>query len=294
MKAIRILQIAAVLVSGFGWELSAQDSLPYFKIGNISVYGSADSIVGEGIQGLVSFDAATNTLFLNNASTPTCWLYKTGSSFKIKLSGNNYISDMISSSDSCIFYGPGSLTIGSPSIRTAFICSYTDFLMLTEEATLYINASECGIDAWYDNLLISPRYPNLAIDNSSLTISSDYCCNCIWNWWLSECHVVAPQDLEYQLDEWFFLPSGTIRDYLEIRPGTVGIPINRPVDCQVWGVAGGVRIDKLSKGQAIKVLNISGQTILDIPVLDSTTFLPLKPGIYIVQIDNYAKKIIVY
>lgn len=294
MKAIRILQIAMMLMSGLGMELSAQDSLLYLKIGDISVYGSTDSIVGEGIQGHVSFDAATKTLYLNNASMPTCWVYMTAGCFKVKLLGNSYMSDMVSSSDSCIFYGPGSLTIGGPSVRNALHCSYTDLLMLTDGATLYITASECGIDAFYDNLLISSRYPYLAIDNSSLVISSDYCCNCIWVWWLSECHVVAPQDFEYHLNEWFFLPSGEVHDYLEIRQGTVGVPSSTFADCQVWGVAGGIRAEGLSKDQTIKVLNVSGQTILNIPVHDTNTFLPLKPGIYIIHIDNYAKKIIVY
>ncbi|MBR4497091.1 MAG: hypothetical protein IKP08_00250, partial [Bacteroidales bacterium] len=59
------------LMFGFSCALWAQDSLPKIIIGDIHVYESADSIVGEGIQGNVSYDASTNTLFLNDAVIPS-------------------------------------------------------------------------------------------------------------------------------------------------------------------------------------------------------------------------------
>ena len=225
MKKTSLFCIVMLLLSTNS-ILRAQDSLPRIIIGDLSIYESTDSIVGEGIQGYVSYDAPTNTLFLNNASTPFIWAYRSERCLKIKLIGNNSITKILTTNDSCAFFGPGTLNLGNSSVEIALDCSRTDYLALTEGATLNITASGAGIFSLYDYTMDSDsilHFPSLIIDNSSLVITAPYCCQFIWDWWLSDCHVVAPQDFEYQLDTWTFLPSGMVSDYLEIRPGTVGV-----------------------------------------------------------------------
>lgn len=294
----RILHLSLISVLFFCLCLSAQaqeyDSLPYIVIGDISVYESTDSIAGDGIQGHVSFDASTNTLVLNNASLPSLMVFPAGRQAKIMLSGNNSISRMTSMNDSCTFFGPGTLTIGGASVDIALDCPRTDYLALTGGATLNIIASNCGINTLYDYVWDSiVHYPNLVVDNSSLVITAPSCCQFIWNWWLSECHVIAPQDFEYQLDSWTFLSSGTIHDYLEIRAGIVGLPIHETTGWQVWGVKGGLHVEGLPNNQIIEVTNILGQTTRHFTASVLSSFIPLKAGLYLVRVNNHTVKTIV-
>lgn len=295
MKKTSLFCIVMLLLSTNS-ILRAQDSLPRIIIGDVLIYESTDSIVGEGIQGYVSYDAPTNTLFLNNASTPFIWAYRSERCLKIKLIGNNSITKILTTNDSCAFFGPGTLNLGNSSVEIALDCSRTDYLALTEGATLNITASGAGIFSLYDYTMDSDsilHFPSLIIDNSSLVITAPYCCQFIWDWWLSDCHVVAPQDFEYQLDTWTFLPSGMVSDYLEIRPGTVGVPIHSDTDWQAWGVNGGLQIKGLSDNQTIEVMNILGQMVYDAVASGVNTFVPLKAGPYLVHINNRTVKIIV-
>lgn len=183
MRKIIVLCLFSLLLSISG-VLYAQDSLPNIIIGDIHVYASADSIVGEGIQGHVSYDASTNTLFLNNATIDShLWACRTEGCFKVKLSGHNSITEMVSSNDSCIFFGPGTLNLGGSSVGIALDCARTDHLALTEGATLEITASETGIYTLYDHLMDPDtviHYPALVIDNSSLIVTAPWCCELIW------------------------------------------------------------------------------------------------------------------
>ena len=267
--------LALTLWTGFNSSLWAQDTSPYISIGDISLYESADSIVGEGIQGHVSFDATTNTLFLDNAAVPAIWVYSKEKCFNVKLSGNNSITGMMTNNDSCAFIGPGTLTIGSPSVSIALDCARTDYLALTEGATLEITASDYGIFTLYDDICDPVlHYPLLVVDNSSLIVSAPTCCTVMWAWWLSECHVVAPESLE-------------------IRPGTVGVPAHESCNWQAWGVDGGIRIDGLSGNQTVEVVNILGQTVHSTISLGTNAFIPLKAGPYLVRINNHTVKAIV-
>lgn len=294
MKKHHILCLLFLLFP-FSVSLWAQDPIPRIKIGNISVYESSDSIVGEGIQGHVSYDASTNTLFLNNATIASnLWANGANESFKVKLLGNNSVKEMASSNDSCIFFGPGSLTLGNSTVDVAFDCARTDFLALTEEATLEIIASGTGIFTMYDYIYDSIiHYPNLVVDNSSLMVSAPTCCRFIWNWWLSGCHVVEPADFECQLDTWTFLSSGTILNYLEIRKGTVGLSGNEMFRLSVWGVDGGLHIEGLAEGQAIEVVNMLGQTVYGGRMSSGKHYIPLQKGFYVVRADDYATKVVV-
>lgn len=296
MRNIRVFYLFSLLLS-IGGVLYAQDSLPRIIIGDIRVYTSVDSIVGESIQGHVSYDVSTNTLFLNNATIDSYLrACRTEGCFKVKLSGNNSITRMVSNNDSCIFFGPGILNLGESTVWIAFDCAHTDYLALTEGATLNITASETGIYTLYDHLMDPDtviHYPALVIDNSSLIITAPQCCEYIWAWWLSGCRVVAPEDFEYQLDTWNYLPSGRIQDYLEVRVGTAGQPSHETVAWRAWSVNGGIRIDGLPDGQTIEVLNILGQTVHHSIVSSPNTFIPLKTGMFLVRVNNHTVKTIV-
>jgi len=218
-----------ILLSFICTSLQAQDSIPRIIIGDISVYESADSIAGEGIQGRVAYDASTNTLTLHDAAISSfLWAYRTEGSFKVKLLGDNSIERMISSNDSCTFFGPGTLTLGGTSTGIALDCAHTDFLALAEGATVDITASEAGIYTIYDDMMDPDsilHVPVLVVDNSSLTVTAPLCFEFIPALWLSECHVVEPAGFEYQLDTWLDLSSQIFRNYLEIRAGSSDVVV---------------------------------------------------------------------
>lgn len=274
-----------------------------------------DSIVSDYIEGTVRYDSASRTLILLDATIYRCddpsdtydddsrgrtvsLEAHGGQTLNIELIGQNTIygiKPLTIDGGSFNIIGNGTLVING--IARGIECGLgVDTFRIRRGASVVIDVPYHPADGFEG----SAQYQDygqtvLVVDSSTLIIDADYCIRRIVGFQLNGSRIVSPAEAYYDSEnKTLVTTNGPVRDYLEIRPGTVGIPINRSVDCQVWGVAGGVRIDKLSKGQAIKVLNISGQTILDIPVLDSTTFLPLKPGIYIVQIDNYTKKIIVY
>ena len=283
------------LLLALSTSIYAQEPTPKIKIGDISVFESTDSIVGESIQGHVSFDASSNTLFLNNATiSSSLWVYNADTSFKVKLSGNNSINEMISSNATSIFFGPGSLTLGNSTVEIALQCARTDFLILTEGATLDITASDAGIFTLYDYIWDSiVHYPNLVIDNSDLIISAPNCCLFVWNWWLSGCHVVEPVDFEYQLDTWTFLSTGSIHNYLEIRKGTVGLPENEAFRLKAWGVEGGIRIEGMEEDCSVEVVNMLGQVVYRATAPESAVFIPLKQGAYVVRAGNGVVKTVV-
>ena len=191
------------------------------------------------------------------------------------------------------FIGPGSLVLGGPSVISAITCPRTYRLTLTEDATLEISASGCGIDAMYDNMMDpDPRFPDLVVDNSSLIITAPTCLRMMKALWLSECHVVAPSDFQYQLNTWIPLTTW-IQNYLEIRAGMVGLPVYESCDWRAWGVDGGIRIEGLSENQTVDVQNILGQTVHKAASSGTCAFIPLKTGLYLVRVNNHAVKTIV-
>lgn len=274
-------------------ELSAQSPTPYITIGDIRVYESTDTIVGDCIQGFVSFDAETYTLTLQDAtitSSVAAWL---GQDFKVKLFGNNSISTMLICPAYSTFFGPGSLSIGSSTVDIAISCQKTYQITLTEGATLEITASECGMDAMYDAMMDpDPHFPSLVVDSSSLIVTAPSCLRLFDGIWLSGCHVVAPSDFQYQLDTWIPLTSG-IHNYLEIRPGTVGVHTYETAEWRAWGVKGGISIEGLQNNETIEVINMLGQSVFRIIPFETSTFIPLKRGYYLVRINNHTKKITV-
>lgn len=287
-----LVAVAIMLVVGTG-SLKAQDPTPYITIGDISVYASTDTIVGDCIQGVVSFDAETYTLTLQDATiTSSVWAIR-GQDFKIKLLGENAMLSLLISPGYSTFIGPGSLVLGGPSVISAIACPRTYRLTLTEGATLEISASECGIDAMYDHMMDPDlRFPDLVVDNSSLIITAPSCLRMMKALWLSDCHVVTPSDFQYQLNTWIPLTTW-FENYLEIRAGTVGLPAYEAPCWKAWGVEGGIRIEGLSENYTVEVLNILGQTVRNTTSSGTSAIIPLKTGLYFVRVNNHTIKTIV-
>lgn len=294
MKKISVF-CTVFLLLGFSSISWAQDpNVPFVWIGDTPIYGSVDTIVGPGIQGQVSYDALTNTLYMDNASIPNLWATDlTGAQpcFKIRLSGDNYIASMVYQTDSCAFFGPGSVTIGGPSVSQGIICDHTDFLILTQGATVDITASEAGINAMSDDP--SGHIPALVVDSSSLIITAPQCFFLMWALWLSGCHVVEPADFDYQLDTWLDVSSVHFQNYLEIRAGTVGIPARETAGWQAWAVEGGIRMEGLPDGQTVEVVSLLGQTLRQFKSSATNAFVPLKAGVYLVRVNHHTVKTIV-
>ncbi len=286
----KILMISMLLVAV---GLRAQDPTPYITIGDINVYETTDTLVGECIQGLVSFDAETYTLTMQDANiTSPVWAVR-GQDFKIKLLGDNAIESLLISPGYSTFIGPGSLVLGGSSVNIAITCPRTYQLILTEGATLEITASECGMDAMYNHMMDpDPLFPNLVVDSSTLIVTAPTCLRMFGGIWLSGCHLVEPADFQYQLDTWIPLTSG-IHNYLEIRSGTVGIHTCETAEWRAWGVNGGVRIEGLQNNETIEVINMLGQSVFRIIPFETSTFIPLKRGNYLVHINNHTKKVTV-
>lgn len=292
MKKTYVFSIMLLLIT-FSLSLRAQDPTPYITIGDINVNESTDTIVGDCIQGLVSFDAETYTLTLNDATITSNVFVRIGQDFKIKLLGDNYISSMSLSPGYSTFIGPGTLTLGGSSVGIAIECPRTYCLTLTGGATLEITASEYGISAMYDNMTDpDPHYPSLVVDSSSLIITAPGCIFLMENIWLSECYMVAPADFQYQLDTWIPL-SGVIHDHLEIRAGTVGIPQHELASCHVWGDDSGIHIEDLESPQSVEVVNLLGQTVYEAKVSHSPAFIPMRSGVYVVRVGKQTVKTVV-
>jgi hypothetical protein len=283
------------LLLGFSSISWAQDpNVPFVWIGDTPIYGSADTIVGPGIQGQVSYDALTNTLYMDNASIPNLLatdLTGVQPCFKIRLSGDNHISSMMYSTDSCAFFGPGTVTIGGPSVSQGIMCANTDYLILTQGATVDITASYAGIDAMSADP--TGHIPALVVNNSSLIITAPECFFSMWALWLSGCHVVEPEDFDYQLDTWLDVLSVHFQNYLEIRAGTVGVPARETAVWQAWGVEGGIRMEGLPHGQTVEVMSLLGQTLHQFKSSATNDFVPLKAGVYLVRVNNQTIKTIV-
>ncbi len=219
--------LLALLLLCSGVARGQNDSLPDIQIGSIAISESNDSIVGDGISGHVSYNAETKTLILDNASiterVSLWWRH-----IRIQLKGENTIQSLFIAPDSCTVVGPGILNIGATTVSIAVDAGRTAYLGLKQQAVLNITASEVGISCMYDYIGdINPIYPVFEIDNSALSISAPTCYYLIPWWRLVSCHLAVPSDVNYDSETHMFTQDGeilfSIHDYMEIRPGTVGV-----------------------------------------------------------------------
>ena len=134
----------------------------------------------------------------------------------------------------------------------------------------------------------------LSIDSGTLIVNADYCIQSIVGFQLNGSYIVSPEGAYYNPEnKTLVTEDGPVRDYLEIRPGTVGLPAHETADWRAWGVDGGIRIDDLSGNQTVEVVNILGQTVCRSKASCPNTFIPLKTGIYFVRANNHMVKTVV-
>lgn len=298
MKKQTLFLALLLALSLAGW---GQNPLPFVTIGGVDVFQSDDSITGPNISGHVSFDAETHLLTFHNATINGDVIlggWPMNNYVKMRMFGNNSIIGFLDiNSDSCSIYGPGNLEINSP-VFDAIYASRTPFFSMEENVTVTISAPETGINAFYDFMGGDDYvYTSLYINNSTLIVSAPTCTNLITYWYLNSCHIVEPADAIFDPVRCIILLNGewafVISNYLEIRPGGVGVPIQNGPECRIVGGNGGVRIEYEGKSTVVEVTDMQGRCVCRTRHQGSSTFIPLHPGFYIVKVGNHTKKVVV-
>ncbi|MBR4919282.1 MAG: hypothetical protein IKZ52_08710 [Bacteroidales bacterium] len=296
-KAIFSTALFALLLLCSGVARGQNDTLPDIFIGGVAIFETNDSISGENISGKASYDAETQTLTLDNVTVSgsiDIWRKH----IRITLLGENTIQSLFIAPDSCTVVGPGILNIGTATLSIAVDAGRTAYLGLKQQAVLNITASEVGISCMYDYIGdVNPIYPVFDIDNSALSISAPTCYYLIPWWRLESSHLAVPSDVNYDSETLMFSQDGeilySIHDYMEIRPGTVGVREDRKIEWHAWGMDGRIRIDGLGEGQVVEVVNLNGQQEYLEIATTSNIIIPLVKGIHIVRIGGMAVKTIV-
>ena len=134
----------------------------------------------------------------------------------------------------------------------------------------------------------------LSIDSGTLIVNADYCIQSIVGFQLNGSYIVSPEGAYYNPEnKTLVTEDGPVRDYLEIRPGTVGIPAHETVEWQAWGEGGGIRIDNIPDNSSVEIINTIGQVIHQSVLYNTEVFVPIKKGIYVVRVNDYAVKVFV-
>ena len=145
----------------------------------------------------------------------------------------------------------------------------------------------------------SAQYQNygqtvLVVDSSTLVIDADYCIRRIVGFQLNGSCIVSPAGAHYDSENKTLVTAdGPVRDFLEIRPGTVGIPEHASVEWQAWGVEGGIHLHGIKEHSSVEIINMLGQVVYRTSLEGTETYIPMKSGVYIVRGDNSAVKVFV-
>ena len=236
-KAIVIIMIS------FVW-MSVAAQYPYIKVADVMVTSeNQDSISSDYIMGMVRYDSASRTLVLHNA---TIYRYDSGDPYDDS-NGNTLVIEAYSGQmvnieligDNTIF-GKIPLELHSGSYN------------ITGEGSLTLNGAvegvlcEMGVDTFHigqgasveiivpyvlsTGFTGSPQYQDysqtvLSIDSGTLIIEADYCIRSIVGFQLNGSFIASPEGVYYDSgNKTLVTEEGPVRNYLEIRPGTVGIP----------------------------------------------------------------------
>lgn len=299
MKKQTLFLALLLALSLAGW---GQNPLPFVTIGGVDVFQSDDSITGPNISGHVSFDAETHLLTFHNATINGDVVlggWPMNNYVKMRMFGNNFIIGSLDiNPESCSIYGPGNLEINS-SVYDAIYASRTPFFSMEENVTVTVSAPRIGINADYDFMGGDEEYVYtfLYINNSSLVISAPICTYYIDSWHLENCHIEEPNNVEFDPTMDLLLLNGEwaseINDYLEIRPGGVGVPVQNGPECRIVGGNGNVRIEYEGKSTIVEVTDMQGRCVCRTHHQGNSTFIPLHPGLYIVRAGDYTKKVVV-
>lgn len=273
-----------------------------------------DSIVSDYIEGTVRYDSASRTLILLDATIYRCddpsdtydddsrgrtvsLEAHGGQTLNIELIGQNTIygiKPLTIDGGSFNIIGNGTLVING--IARGIECGLgVDTFRIRRGASVVIDVPYHPADGFEG----SAQYQDygqtvLVVDSSTLIIDADYCIRRIVGFQLNGSRIVSPAEAYYDSEnKTLVTTNGPVRDYLEIRPGTVGNPEHSNAGWKAWGEDGGIRLHNIEEHSYVEVVNMLGQVVCRTLSDGTETYMPLKSGVYIVRVDNFAVKVVV-
>ena len=267
------------------------------------------SITSDHITGTIRYDSASRTLILQDATIYRCddpsetydddYLGRTvfleahsGQTLNIELIGQNTIygiTPLTTSSGSYNIVGSGSLLLNG--MGRGIQCELgVDTFRIRQGASVVIDVPYHPADGFQG----SPQYQDydqtvLSIDSSTLIINADYCIQTIVGFELNGSYVVSPEGAYYDpASKTLVTENGPVRDYLEIRPGTVGVPEHANAEWQAWGEYGGIHFYNTREFMPVEIINMLGQVMCRTTLSGTEAYIPMKGGVYIVRGDNCA------
>lgn len=303
----------ALFLLNIGMIFSIFAQYPNMRIANVQVTPeNQDNITSDYISGTVRYDSASRTLVLQNA---TIYRYDSGDPYddsnghtltaeahsgqtlNIELIGQNTIYgivplDLFSGSYNIV--GNGSLVLNG--IIGGIDCGLgVDTFRIRQGASVVIDVPYHPADGFQG----AAQYQDysqtvLIVDSSTLIIDADYCIRRIVGFQLNGSCIVSPAGAHYDSEnKTLVTANGPVRDFLEIRPGTVGIPEHASAEWQAWGVEGGIHLHGIKEHSSVEIINMLGQVVCRTLLESTETYIPMKSGVYIVRGDNSAVKVFV-
>lgn len=291
------------------------------RIGNISIDSSKDTVIaGANISGLICYEAQSHTIIMQDASITMpdtisiiCGginIYDEGT-VNIKIFGNNTITGIVPieiTHTLCKIYGTGKLLLVSPYEDSwggiFFWALYPWFnnpngLVISEGCQVEIQTPHAvGI---YTRS--NPNYPytmedrcNINIINSTLIVNAGK--GAVWHakaLLLEDCHIEYPSNAFFSVDSGVIMDNtGLVSNRLEIKPGTMDVPVYDTNVCKVIGSKNGIYLRNVSENATARIFNISGCMVRTLRVTKKNEFVPLNSGVYIVNIKGCQRKVIVF
>ncbi len=277
-----------------------------------------DTITGPGILGLVFYDSDSKTLTLNNVSisgpeqTDTSdyyyfrAIYVENSDITIRLIGENTISSFSGiylRNSKCSFVGNGTLTINVPHLY-GIMLSHCDTLSF-KGCSVVINSGDEGNLQWpglyvYVSTATQPHPDDpdnncqVFIDSAALTIHSPVCMRNVVGMHLRGSRIVTPEGAYFDSDRMTVVdPDGNVCSDLTILPSTLGVSDNSQKKWTAWGSPSGIQIENVEVGDHICIYTTAGQIIHAKRTDQSSLCLPVRCGVYIVNVGKHSVKVIV-
>ena len=286
---------------------------PSIRISDVVVSpDNQDSIASNYITGSVSYDSASRTLVLqnaiinsydssdpyddNNGKTVSIEAHN-GQVVNIELIGQNTI---FGAFPLVLYNGTYNITGSGSLILKGIIAGV--FCEPGVNAFRIVQGAQVVIDIPYASMTGfrgSPQYQDydvtvLSVNSGTLIVEADYCIESIVGFQLIGSHFVQPEDAYFDIEgRTLVTENGPVRDYLEIRPGTVGIDEDRGVSFRAWGCDGGIHVEGAQESSLVEIVNVFGRVVYRSFLNSAKAYIPMQKGFYIVRVNNNSKKIIV-
>ena len=287
-------------------------------IGKVRIDLNRDTLVtSECITGTIQYQSDSRTITMHNATItmPLSTSIMGGisisqeDSISIVLLGENKISGVVPIEIShSVFHikGGGSLLLESPyedSWGGIFFWGLGDWtnrnngVVISENSHVEINTPySCGIRTY-----MHPHYQNdhgcyaeISVNGSSLVINAPRALKNIGQLLLDNCHIVIPAQACFNADSATVVDNnGQACGHLEIHRESSVQEYTNP-DYQIYCTGQGVNISGVKEKVVCEVYNLSGQLIARKKLSDSTEFIQLQRGCYVVKIGDFVKKIVNY